>query len=73
MVNSYNVSNYLQQELRRRNIQEVKAVEAASWLDSAGMLVDRKERRGAPLRNMLRCNTILGSELRGKRWFIKRI
>jgi hypothetical protein len=33
---------------------EARAVEAAHWLDAAGLLADSPSRPGLPLRNMLR-------------------
>jgi hypothetical protein len=68
------VSSFLQDELRKRNIMSVAAVEAARWLDYAGMLKDSATRPGLPLRDMLRAGKIAGQrqEMNG-RWFIDRL
>jgi hypothetical protein len=70
------INSFLQAELRRRGVQEVPAVEAARWLDTAGLLLDSESRPGLPLRNLLREGVILRSEQRPPnkhgRWFIGR-
>ena len=66
------INNFLQMELKRRGEREVAAVEAAKWLDHAGILRDSPMRPGKPLRERLRAGEILGQrqELNG-RWFIE--
>lgn len=70
------VNAAIQGELARRRLSEVAAVEAARWLDQAGILRDSPARPGRPLRGMLRTGQILGSEQRppkeNGRWFINR-
>jgi hypothetical protein len=70
------IDDFLQRELTRRRLDEVPAVEAAGWLDAAGLLTDSVHRPGLPLRNLLRAGSIASSEQRppqkhGK-WFIVR-
>jgi hypothetical protein len=74
MASPAEISAFLQNELKQRQRAEVEAVEAARWLDAAGLLKDRPERPGAPLRELLREGRIVGAEQRppGRhgRWFI---
>jgi hypothetical protein len=69
------ITDFIQAELRRRGLKETTAVEAAAWLDRGGLVTDRKERPGAPLRKLLRDGAIGGAEQRPKgshgRWFIR--
>lgn len=70
----HQVNCHLQQQLRQQNRSEVPAVEAATWLDRAGLLKDSKYRPGLPLRNLLRKNLIDGQRQEAKRrWFIDRL
>jgi len=68
------INRLLQKELKRQNLDEVRAVEAAAWLDRAGLLGDSRHRPGLPLRNLLRDGEIVGQEQRPLkkhgRWFI---
>ena len=68
------ISAFLQAELRRRALSEVPAVEAARWLDAAGLLKDSDSRPGKPLRDLLRAGRVAGTEQRppisNGRWFI---
>lgn len=68
------VEHFLSNELRRRRLDEVPAVEAARWLDSAGVLSDSRSRPGLPLRNLLRACALSIAEQRPPRphgrWFI---
>jgi hypothetical protein len=68
------INDFLQAELARRRLTEVRAVEAARWLDAAGLLSDSPNRAGLPLRNLLREGVIDGSDQRPARehgrWFI---
>ena len=68
------IEAYLTEELRRRRLDEVPAVEAARWLDAAGVLKDSRSRPGLPLRNLLRERAISIAEQRPARphgrWFI---
>ena len=70
------INALLQSELVRRQLTEVRAVEAARWLDHAGVLADSSSRPGLPLRNHLRNGGIVGSDQRPARpygrWFIVR-
>jgi hypothetical protein len=69
------INAFLQRKLKREQVSRVAAVEAAKWLDEAGLLVDRKE--GLPLRNLLRDGEITGSSQEPPqkygRWYINRV
>jgi hypothetical protein len=70
------INDFLQGRLRERGLPEVTAVQAATWLDVAGLLGDNDKRPGSPLRKLLRADLIAGAEQRppqqhGK-WFIVR-
>jgi len=68
------INAYLQAELRRRERDEVAAVEAAKWLDRAGILTDSTIRAGLPLRDLLRAGVIDGQRQEpNRRWYIDRI
>ena len=66
------INDFLQREVLRRKLDRVAAVEAARWLDEAGLLADRT--KGLPLRNLLRAKKIDGAwqepRRRHGRWFI---
>jgi ribosomal 50S subunit-associated protein YjgA (DUF615 family) len=70
------IDAFLSGELRRRKLPEVTAVEAAAWLNSAGILADYPPRPGRPLRNLLRAGRVGNAEQRPpqryRRWFIVR-
>lgn len=67
------INTHLQERLERDRSDEVRAPEAALWLDEAGLLADRKG--GLPLRRLLRAGRIAGQEQRpdrkGGSWFIR--
>lgn len=68
------VSAFLQDELRKRNMMSVAAVDAARWLAEARLLKDSATRRGLPLRDMLRAGQITGQRQElNRRWFIDRL
>ena len=66
------INRFLQRELHVRGLKEVTAVEAAHWLDQAGMLRNSPTRSGILLRDLRRARKIRGQrqELNG-RWFIE--
>lgn len=67
------INKHLQDELRRRNLFEVSAVEAAAWLEAAGLLKDSLDRPGRPLRELLRAGLIdRARQEHNRRWFIER-
>ncbi len=70
------INAFIQDELRQRALHDVTAIEAARWLQGAGLLADSEHRPGLPLRNLLRAGQINGSEQRPAkpygRWFITR-
>jgi excisionase family DNA binding protein len=70
------INGYLQGCLHDRDWYEVRAVEAACWLDDAGLLTDSESRPGLPLRNLLRAGQIVGANQRparpNGRWYITR-
>ena len=69
------INLHLQKRLEQEWLDEVRAVEAARWLDCAGLLPDRK--KGLPLRNLLRAGRIAGQVQRPNQrhgsWYIRRI
>lgn len=76
MADPKRVSAFLQERLGRLGLNEVSAVDAAVWLDEAGLLADAPSRPGLPLRNLLRTGAIAAAEQRppkpNGRWFIRR-
>ncbi len=75
MPDLYAINIRLQERLERGWLEEVGAVEAARWLDEAGLL--RNHKNGLPLRKLLRAGRIAGQEQRPNRkngaWFIRRL
>ena len=75
MPDLYAINLHLQERLEQDWRDEVRAPEAARWLDKAGLLTDRKG--GLPLRNLLRAGRIAGQEQRPDEkngtWFIRRL
>ena len=56
------INLYLQERLERDGRDEVRALEAARWLDEAGLL--RNHRNGLPLRRLFRAGRIAGRQQR---------
>ena len=75
MPDLYAINFHLQERLEQDWREEVRAPEAARWLDKAGLLPDRKG--GLPLRNLLRAGRIAGQQQRPDEkngtWFIRRL
>ena len=75
MPDLYAINLHLQERLEQDWRDEIRAPEAARWLDKAGLLTDRKG--GLPLRNLLRAGRIAGQEQRPDEkngtWFIRRL
>ena len=75
MPDLYAINLHLQERLESDWRDEVRAPEAARWLDKAGLLTDRKD--GLPLRNLLRAGRIAGQQQRPDKkngtWFIRRL
>ena len=71
------INEYLQSRLLNLACVRISAVEAAKWLDEAGLLQDSPSRPGQPLRMFLRANRIVGQEQRPNqkngRWWINRL
>jgi hypothetical protein len=68
------INDHIQQQLRIRGMDAVAAVEAARWLDEAGLLSDSPHRPGLPLRNLLRERRIRGQRQEpNHRWFIDKV
>lgn len=63
------INEFLQNKLKQENIKEVTAVQAAKWLDRAGILKDSEHREGLPLRRLLRSGKILGQRQESNRWW----
>lgn len=73
MCDENEINAFLQTQLTRRGLDRVAAVEAATWLEGAGLVSDSRERPGRPLRNRLRSGRIVGGRQIGKRWFIHKV
>ena len=75
MSDLYAINLHLQEQLERNWRDEVRAAEAAVWLDNAGLL--RNHRNGLPLRRLLRAGRIAGQEQRPNEksgsWWIRRL
>ena len=68
------INAFVQARLQKDGRATVGAVEAASWLDAEGLLADRSERRGQPLRRLLRKGLIVGGEQQSnRRWWIRQV
>jgi hypothetical protein len=68
------INQLIQGKLERNHQSEVTAVEAAQWLDQAGILKDSTHRPGLPLRNLLRAGLIEGQkQMPNGRWFIEKV
>ena len=73
-MNIEDINNYIQEQLRLKGQSVTTAVEAAEWLDRAGILKDSPHRRGKPLRDLLRQGLIVGQRQKpNRRWYIDRI
>lgn len=69
-INKINL--FIQSQLQINGWQEATAIEAAKWLDFAGLLKDSTVRLGYPLRNLLRKGLIIGQyQKTNRRWFIR--
>ncbi len=55
------ISAFLQKEMSAREVGRVSAIEAAQWLDEAGLLPDSATRPGRPLRRLLKTGRIDGA------------
>jgi hypothetical protein len=65
------INAYIQNRLLSDERTFVTAVEAARWLEDAGLLKDSQTRKGKPLRDLLRAGLIGNAwQDAGKRWFI---
>ena len=74
MADLIGINSFLQERLTNEGLPEVKAVDAAQWLDTAGLLNDSRTRRGKPLRDLLRAGLIEGAyQESGRLWWIRRI
>jgi hypothetical protein len=75
-VDVVEIKAFLSRRMSQEGLAEVPAVEAAAWLDRAGLLADSKARRGKPLRDLLRAGVIQNAEQRPSqpwgRWYIVR-
>jgi hypothetical protein len=67
------INLHIQSRLKLEGLLSVSAVQAAQWLDEAGLLKDSTIRRGRPLRDLLRQGHIASSWQDARhRWFIDR-
>jgi hypothetical protein len=73
MVDVGAVNALIQQRMLSLGLAETTAVDAAGWLDKAGVLGDSPTRPGLPLRKLLRDGLIEHAfQLPNKRWYITR-
>ena len=63
------INSFLQERLRSEGQTEVRAVQAAQWLDEARLLKDSETRRGKPLRDLMRSGLIKGAYQESGRWW----
>ena len=75
MADVIRINTFIQERLESEGLLEVRAVEAAQWLDVAGLLNDSRSRPGKPLRDLLRAGLIGGAyqnppQSHG-RWYIR--
>ena len=70
-VSDAKITEFLQDTLWTRHLDRVSAVEAARWLDAAGILRDEPERPGLPLRKRLRerDGSIIGARQENEHWW----
>ena len=59
----------IQKKLKESGLEKVSSLDAAQWLDEAGLLKDNPKKLGNALRNHLQ-NDILGATKEKNRWFI---
>ena len=75
MPDLYAINLHLQERLEQEWHEEVRAPEAARWLDKASLL--RNYKNGLPLRRLLRAGRIAGQVQRPNRkngaWFVRRL
>ena len=75
MSDLYAINLHVQERLERDWREEVRATEAAGWLDEAGLL--RNYKNGLPLRRLLRAGRIAGQQQLPDRengsWWIRRL
>ena len=75
MSDLYAINLHVQERLERDWREEVRATEAAGWLDEAGLL--RNYKNGLPLRRLLRAGRIAGQQQIPDRangsWWIRRL
>lgn len=65
------INQFLQARLKSSKLKYVGAIEAAEWLDTAGILRDSSTRPGKPLRDLLRKGKLIGQRQESNgRWFI---
>ena len=68
------INEFIQNQLILRTKEKVTAVEAARWLDEAGILKDSNQRPGKNLRDLLREGLIIGQkQFSNNRWVINRV
>ena len=75
MSDLYAINLHVQERLERDWREEIRATEAAGWLDEAGLL--RNYKNGLPLRRLLRAGRIAGQQQcpdrNGGLWWIRRL
>ena len=66
------INDFIQSYLKKNKLSSITVVEIASHLDKQGLLKDREDRRGAPLRSLCRKGKIhCSSQPNCRNWIIK--
>lgn len=68
------INDFIQSYLKKNKLSSITVVEIASHLDKQGLLKDREDRRGAPLRSLCRKGKIhCSSQPNCRNWIINMI
>lgn len=67
------INNFIQLQLRAKELSEVPLMRTARWLDQVGYLKDSRTSPGFPLRRLVSLSKIIGAYRKNNYfWFIKR-
>jgi hypothetical protein len=68
------INNFIQLQLRTKELQEVPLKRVAEWIDQSGYLNDSHSSPGYPLRRLASANKIIGAYRKNNYyWFIKQL
>jgi hypothetical protein len=68
------INNFIQLQLRAKELQEVALGRVAEWIDQSGYLNDSHSSPGYPLRRLASANKIIGAYRKNNYyWFIKQL